>query len=794
MILSYRWLTNLIDLPVTADELPEILTYLGLEVEQIRRYRPQLDHVVIGEVRDCAPIPATDHLTITQTDVGGQVLPVVCGAPNVRAGMKVVVMLPGACTADGMVIKQAKLRGHESAGMLASERELGLADEHSGIIEGDTDWQIGAPAAGYLDRPDNTYDVEITPNRPDFLSHVGVARDLAAKFRIPWRWPDYPLDESHRSAAAAIAVTIAAPLACPRYAARLITGVRIARSPFATRLRLLRCGIRPISNVVDATNLLMLEYGQPLHAFDLRFIEGNQIVIRYASAPERFTTLDGEEHELQPSDLLIADSGKGVALAGIMGGLNSEIRDDTQNVLIECAYFDPVHVRRTARRHGLGTESSRRFERGMDPNGVPRVVDAAAALMQRLAGGEIHAGIVDVYPHPVAPRTMAFRPARANALVGLKMDEREMQDTLVRLGCIVNSAIDPWHVSAPTWRPDLEREVDLIEEAIRVHGYDAVPAGNVSRVPLQGRDHPLYALRAKAVDVMVGLGFHETLSVSMYTPDPRRDPPDMPAGVALKNPVTDDMLLMHGSLLPSLVRAAAANWQRGDRNLRLFEAARVFREHDASDPRIWERLTLAGIMTGSSYPQSWAHPNNSFDFYDLKGIVNLLGARLSLDNLEINCYDVESRGLLKGDLRSGGTIVGEWGIWPADVMGKREIDAPVGWFELDLSAVAKLDRKPMVYVPLPRFPLSWRDLAVVVPESVSAADLSATIAAVAGAHLTRVVPFDVFRGEKLGAGRKSIAFRLEFAHPDRSLESGEVDRWMESVVARLKRDHAAELR
>lgn len=794
MILSYRWLNEFIDLPVAPDELAEVLTYLGLEVEQVTHYRSLLEHVVIGEVRECAPIAGTDHLTLTKTDVGGESLSIVCGAPNVHAGMKVAVMLPGAQTADGLTIKKTKLRGHESAGMLASERELGLAAEHSGIIEGDAAWKVGAAAAAYLDLPDTTYDVEITPNRPDYLAHIGVARDLGAKFRLPWRWPEYPLRDSQHAAADVIAVEIAAPHACPRYAARLITGVRIARSPFATRLRLLRCGTRPISNIVDATNLLMLEFGQPLHAFDLRFVDGKKIIVRCAAAGERFTTLDGVEHKLSPADLLIADARRGVALAGIMGGLNSEIRDDTQDVLIECAYFDPVHIRRTARTHGLGTESSRRFERGMDPNGVPRVADAAAALMQRLAGGEIHGGILDVYPYPITNKSMTFRPARAAALVGLEIGDRDMEATLTRLGCTVDAGRNPWSVTAPTWRPDLEREVDLIEEVVRVHGYDRIPAAAVSRVPLVGRDNPLYLLRSKAVDVMVGLGFHETLSVSMYTPDPRRDPPDMPAGVALKNPVTDDMLVMHGSLLPALVRATAANWQRGDRNLRLFEAARVFQEAETNDPRLWERLTLAAVITGSGYPQSWAHPNNPFDFYDLKGTLEVLSARLSLDNLKIICYDIVSGELLNGELRSNSNPVGTWGIWSADIMSKRDIDAPVGWFVLDLTAVAGLNLSAASYTALPRFPLSWRDLAVVVDEAIPAAELTDTIRAAGGAFLLRVTPFDVFRGEKLGAGKKSIALRLDFSHPERSLESAEVDGWMDAVIRGLKQNHSAELR
>jgi phenylalanyl-tRNA synthetase beta chain len=795
MILSYSWLKEMVELPVTADELAEVLTFLGLEVEEVKRYKPALDKVVIGEVLESAHIEGTDHLSITKTAIAmGEVVSIVCGAPNVRAGLKVPVMLPGSVTADGMTIKKAKLKGHESLGMLASERELGLVEEHAGIIEGDAAWVVGAAAAQYIALDDTTYDVEITPNRPDFLSHVGVARDLAAKFRIPWRWPEYPLTEIATPASQTIGVRIDAPEGCPRYAARLLRGITIQPSPYALRLRLMRCGTRPISNIVDVTNYLMLEFGQPLHAFDLRFVDHGQIVVRYAGAGEKFVTLDGKEHELQPRDLLIADPAKGIALAGIMGGLNSEIRDDTQDVLIECAYFDPVHVRRTRGRLGIGTESSRRFERGMDPNGVPRVLDATAAMMQRLAGGEVHAGRVDSYPRPISPNSVCFRPARATHVIGTDIPVPDMEQILSRLGCEIAANGDTWQLQTPTWRPDLEREIDLVEEVVRVYGYDQIPTGLTSRVPLSGRDNPLITLKTTVVDAMVALGFHETLSLSMYTPDERRDPPDMPPGIELKNPVTDDMLRLQGSLVPQLVRSAAGNWQRGDRNLRLFEVARVFAPGKADDPRTWERQTLTAVMTGQSYPQVWSHPAKPFDFYDLKGVIEVLATKISLDNLEINCYDVESGEVLKGEVLASGAVIGKWTVWPTEIMARSDIDAPLGWFELDLEDVLRQRQAEPQYLPLPRFPLSWRDLALVADESLSAAELQATIRQHGGPYLVKVEPFDIFRGEKLGVGKKSIAFRLEFSHSERSLESDEVDGWVKDVMSGLTAAHGVNLR
>ncbi len=795
MIISYAWLSEMVDVPVSPEELAEVLTFLGLEVEEVNRYRPSLDKVVIGEVLECRPVEGSDHLSFTQVYVGNDTLPIVCGAPNVKQGQKIVVMLPGSTTTDGKAIKKAKLRSIESHGMIASELELGLSHEHLGIIEGDETWRVGANASDYIDLSDTTYDVEITPNRPDYLAHVGVARDLAAKFKIPWRKPEHTLTETGEPASSQINVEILAPEACPRYAARVIRNVKIGPSPYATRLRLTRCGVRPISNIVDVTNYLMLEYGHPLHAFDQRFIAGHQIRVRYANSNETFVTLDGKEHELDPRDLLIADAEKGIALAGVMGGLNSEIRDDTQNVIIECAYFDPVHIRRTAKAHGLGTESSRRFERGTDPNHVDRVIDATAAMMHELAGGDVLAGRVDEYPRKIAPKKISFRPARAMQIIGMEIATTQMEDIFARLGCDVAATSVPWSVMAPTYRPDLEREIDLIEEVIRVYGYDQIPIAPSSKVPLTGNANPMHRFRTRVVDVMVSLGFQETMSLSMYTPDERRDPPDMPKGVELANPVTDDMQFLQGTLLPQLLRSAASNWQRGDRTLRLFEVGRVFQQGTADDPRTWESQVLGAVMTGASYPFSWAHPSKPFDFYDLNGAIDVFCAKILLDKDEIFCYDIESGELLKGSLRAKGEICGQWGIWPAEIMSKRDIDAPVGWFELDLGLLLKHRREEVKYAPLPRFPISWRDLAMVVDESVAAGDVVKVIRQHGGDYLVRTEPFDIFRNaEKLGPQKKSLAIRLDFSHPQRSLEAEEVDEWMRTIVSHLQTDCGAILR
>ncbi|MCB1061054.1 MAG: phenylalanine--tRNA ligase subunit beta [Calditrichaeota bacterium] len=794
MLLSYKWLSEFVDIPVSPEELGDVLTWLGLEIESVNVYKPALENVVIGEVVECAHIEGTDHLSITQTNVGGETLSIVCGAPNVRVGLRVAVMLAGSTTASGMTIKKAKLRGHVSNGMLASEEELGLAPSHAGIIELPHAWEVGAPASKYLDLQDTVYDVEITPNRPDFLSHIGVARDIAAKFKIPWKRKEYPIIESKREATEYVKVVLDAPDACPRYMAKVITGVKIGPSPFDVAIRLLRCGIRPISNIVDVTNYVMLESGQPLHAFDARFLAEHEIRVRYAQDGEKFITLDEKEHKLSSSDLLIADAKHGVALAGIMGGLNSEIREDTADVVLECAYFDPVHVRRTAKSLGMSTDSSRRFERGCDPNQVPLVAESAISLMQQWGGGEVWSGAVDAYPKPIVPVEISFRPERTSALIGVDYELPEIADILTRLGCDVKKSAAVWTVHAPTHRPDLEREVDLIEEVVRVNGYDKIPSAETSRVVLSGQDDPDHTIRRKVEDILVGQGFHQALSLSMWNPEARLDPPGMPEGVLLGNPVTDEMRYLQGSVLPPLFRAAAANFERGDRDVRLFETTRVFQNGNSEDPRTWERRIVAGLMTGKRRATNWEPSKDSIDYFDLKGLLEILATRLTLDNYHINCYALDTSGLLSGELTISGVKAGSFGIWPKSVCAPLDIDADVAWFELDLGALRGQRKSEFRFEPLPKFPVAWRDLALVVDNAVSYADLANTIRESGGPLLKSLWPFDVFVSDKLGSGKKSIAIRLEFLHPDRSLDASEVEELIQTILNKLQEKHSAILR
>jgi phenylalanyl-tRNA synthetase beta chain len=791
MLISYSWLKDFVDLQISPEETANFLTMLGLEVESMTRYRGGLDKVVVGRVVECLPIEGSETLKRARVDIGNEVLPIVCGAPNVREKMIVASALPGATLPDGTRIKVARMLGHESRGMLVSEAEIGVSPDAAGVLEGDPDWLLGMSLEQLAIPDDTIFDVEVTPNRPDFLSHIGVARDLAAKLRLPLHEIETSVEEIEAPTSERIRVVLEDAHGCPRYGARFVEGVTIKPSPFSFRLRLSRCGLRPISNIVDVTNYVMLELGHPLHAFDYALLKGAEIRVRCARSGETFMTLDGKVHSLRSDTLLICDARRGVAIAGVMGGQNSEIAPTTRDVLIECAYFDPVSIRRTSKHLGINTDSSRRFERGVNPNGVRQVINRAAALMAQFSGGKVHRGIVDEYPEPIVPMSIGFRPSRARALVGVDIPDKAMGEILAGLGCQVESDAETWIVTAPTFRPDLSREVDLIEEVIRLYGYDEIPAAITSKVPLRAWRDPLRELARRCADVLVSLGFLEVQSVSMGKADPHTDPPGIPQGVAIANPVTDDMTHLQGALRGNLVRAASANWQRGDRTLRLFEMARTFREGASDDPRTWEELSLAGILSGTVYPVGWTDPPKHAGFFELKGAVETLCQKISLDNYEIFCYDNISEDSLRGALKAGGEILGEFGVWNRKEMATCEIDAEVAYFELSVDRLARHVQTKRKFVSLPRFPGVARDIALVVGGALPAGELQTAIQRLGGENLKRVELFDLYLGEQVEAGRKSLAFRLEFFHAERTMTAGEVEESVERIVAGLKKEYQA---
>jgi len=808
ILISYDWLKDFVDLPESPEEVAELLVMLGMEVESTTWYEAPLDRVEVVKVVRAVPHPNADRLMLCIVETSRGELPVVCGAPNVKEGMKAAWAPPGLILPGGLQVSVAKIRKQDSHGMLCSEMELGLTKESEGIIEMDPSHEVGRPVADFLPATDAVFDLEITINRPDLMSHYGIARDLAAKLKRPLRRPIPGFTESDRPTSERIKVSIKDPDLGPRYCARVVEGVAIGSSPIRVRQRLERCGVRAISNVVDVTNYVMLEYGHPLHAFDFRFIEGNEIVVQRARSGEKFVTLDEQEHVLNSEMLLIRDAARGVALAGIMGGLSSEIRGDTRDVLIECAYFNPVSVRKTSKKLNLTTESSRRFERGMDPEAPPWVIDRTAQLMQELGGGAILRGTVDAYPHPIAPPRIALRPERVKVITSMEIPGSEIEAILQGLGAAVslnevtgntspNFPPTPVEgnirgvltVAVPSWRPDLEREIDLVEEVARIWGYDRIVPKTKSQVNLAFVPDPKLQLIASLKTACSALGFSEILTNAMVPERLCTDPSCQPC--AVKNPVTDEMTYLRTDLLGGLLETIRYNRNRGAKGQRLFEIGKVFWMENGV---LREEYEMAGAIWGFRSPLFWQDGEVASDFYDVKGAVESLLEKFSLDNSEFFYYDSTRDHPLQVDVRRNVYSVGSFGIIPPNLAQRFDLSSQALYFRFDVERILSSLTERQRIGELPRFPSAYLDLSFVLNRSQSARDLVDAIGQFGGEYLVGIDVFDVYEGDRLPANRKSIAVRLEFRSPDRTLVDQEIRDFQNTIVAGVEKEIGAILR
>jgi phenylalanyl-tRNA synthetase beta chain len=795
VLISYDWLKDFIDLSESPEDVADLLIMLGMEVDSIRWFEAPLDRVEVVRVVKAVPHPNADRLLLCTVETSRGELPVVCGAPNVREGMKAAWAPPGLILPGGLQVGVATIRHQESHGMLCSEMELGLTESSEGIIEMDVSHEVGHFASDYLPATDAIFDLEITINRPDLMSHYGVARDLSAKLRRPLRRPIPDFVESDRPASERIKVSIADPDLGPRYCARAVEGLDIRMSPIKIRQRLERCGVRAISNVVDVTNYVMLEYGHPLHAFDFRFVEGNEIIVKRAKSKEKFITLDEEEHTLDSEMLMIRDATRGVALAGIMGGRNSEIRDDTKDVLIECAYFNPVSIRKTAKKLNMMTERSRRFERGMDPEAPPWVVNRAAQLMQEMAGGTILRGVVDAYPQPITPPEVPLRPERVQVITSMKIPKTEMVTILEGLGVTVlpdnetGKKKEILNVVVPSWRPDLGREIDLIEEIARIWGYDLIVPKVQGKVNLAFESDSKERFVAAMRTAWSSLGFTEILTNAMVPErlctDPTREP------VAVKNPVTDEMTHLRTDLLGGLLENIKYNRNRGVKGQRIFEVGKVFRFEDGD---IQEEIEAAGVIWGLRNPIFWQEGERNSDFYDMKGAVELFLEKFSLDNSEFFYYDSTREHPLQVDVRRNVYSVGSFGIVAPDLSHKFDIASCVFYFRFDVERIISSLTERQRIDELPRYPSAFLDLSFMLDRSQSARDLVDSIHQFSGEYLVDVDIFDVYEGDRLPRDKKSIAVRLEFRAADRTLVDKEIRDFQDAIVAGVEKDIGAILR
>ncbi len=801
MRVSLDWLAEWIDLPPAA-ELVDRLTLGGLEIENVERTGPDLSDFVVGEVRERSAHPNADRLSVCQVDLGeDHLLEVVCGAPNVAVGQKVAVGRPGSTLPDGTKLKKTKIRGVVSNGMICSERELGLGDTHEGILVLEADAPVGASLNEVLPAGDTVLDLEITPNRGDWASLLGIAREVRAQFGGSLRLPPYAPAEGARPTREDIEVGIEDPEGCYRYVARVVRGVRVGPSPDWLAAKLETAGMRPVNLVVDVTNLVLLEFGQPLHAFDLSTLGGSLIRVRRARRRESLLTLDGQTRKLDEGDLVIADAERVVAIAGVMGGLETEVRDQTQDIVLESAHFHPSTIRRTARRLGLHSESSYRFERGVDPEGVRRAADRAATLLSELAGGEVSQEAVEVsgarFP---TSQEIALDPARCNRLLGTALSTEEVVALLSRVE--VRGVLDArgtLRCTIPSHRRDLDLPVDLVEEVARMYGYERIP----STLPLgelcETTRPRIYALEERVRDGLRAAGLIETRSfpgiaerdldaLRLAEDDPRR------AGVRIQNPIVEAESQLRPMLLPSLLRAASTNLARQVDRVRLFEVSHVFRRKaDGARP---DEPTFAAAVLTRGVPQNLWEPREPPPlFFEMRGVAENLLADLGMPaEFRAGSAQPYLHPGAAGELAVGKLTVAWVGALHPEVAAHFEIDAPCAVIELDLSAVERSVATAPRFESVSRQPAVRRDIAVLLDRGCQAGEVLEAIRKSGGSNLLSVDLFDRYEGKGIPEGRLSLAFRLVFQRPDRTLKESEIKKATERVVQTLAHRFGGELR
>lgn len=791
MKFSENWLRELVDVRADRAELAHALTMAGLEVEELTPLGEDLAGVVVAEIVAAEKHPQADRLQVCKVDAGqGEPLQIVCGAPNARVGIKVPLATVGAKLPGGIAIKAAKLRGVESFGMLCSAKELGVDADASGLLELPADAPVGQPLAAYLGLPDASFELKLTPNRPDCLGLVGLAHDVAALFGSTVKPPvaaSVPV-----TGAAQRGIRLEAGKDAPRYLGRIIEGIDpMARSPLWLAERLRRAGLRPISAVVDVTNYVMLELGQPLHAFDNDTLEGD-IVVRHARSGETLKLLDGNQAKLDESFVLIADEKKPLAVAGVMGGHDSRVTDATRNVFLESAHFAPAAIMGRARKLGLHTDASHRFERGVDPELPRRALERASELLLAIAGGR--AGPVLAAENPAdlpKPAAVALRRARLRRVLGVEVADAEVVRIFTALGMQVAATADGWQVTAPSSRFDIEREEDLIEEVARIFGYDniptATPAGALTlAIEPEARIGEL-ALREQ----LAARGYYEAVNLSFVAAELLADWGFAERLVPLANPLSADLAVMRPSLLPGLVEALRHNRARQQERVRLFEVARVFAQ---GNPPV-ETPSLAVVAGGKARAEQWGEPSRALDFFDLKGDLDALIAWGG----EPQRWSVHADGL-PGWLHPGrgarvardGATVGYLGALHPQLARTLDLGPDVHVLELALEPL--LARRLPQARAVPRFPAVRRDIAVDLPESVAWSQIEQLVRRTLGERLKELRLFDRYSGKGVEAGRKSLAMGLILQDASRTLTDDDADRCVREALAALEQSCKAKLR
>ncbi len=797
------WLSNYCDIPWSIDELVDRLDLTGLEVDAVETLGSNFDGIVVGHVESINQHPNADRLSVCSVDIGTEILQIICGAPNVAVEQKVPVALVGAELPNGLKIKKAKLRGIDSYGMICSEAEIGLSNDHDGIMILNDSIEIGQPLKNIFGDEETILSIDVGTNRPDCLSLVGIAREITALSGDELRMPSVNLDETGPPIETLVTAEIKSSSDCSRFVGRVIIDVQIGESPDWLKRRVEAAGIRSISNVVDITNYIMLEMGQPLHAYDLDELIGSKIIVRRAFEEEKFTTLDGVERVLNNEVLMIADSEQSIGVGGVMGGLKSEISPKTRRIFLEGACFDGLRVRQGTKALQLQTDASRRFERGMDPELQAKSVDRAAALIVETAGGKIATGRIDSRIKPQPDQKIKLRTSRVNSLLGTQISKDEIATVLQSLHFRVATEDGDLIVIIPSFRRDISREVDLIEEVARIYGYDKIVP--VCSTHKYDQDHQARGKKKNALDLqgiqkqiretIVGFGFTEVITHSFVHPNRNQLIKPSKPSLIIDNPLSPELSSMRTSLAASVLNVVRWNANRKVQNIRLFEIGRVFWPKVRDLPE--EPVQLCMVATGQRDDPHWRGVPDAFDFFDLKGIVEGLLGRFGLDRIESVPYDIDDPLFAvnqAAELQVAGVRIGCFGAISSRVLETYEIREPVWMCLMDNQVLFERVSEKPIYRSRPKYPPVERDLAIVVPEGVTHQEIVKEIHSCCGDLLEEVQLFDVYQGEQIAADQKSMAYSMRFRSSERTLTDFEVSELQDKVLRKLKNRYRAKLR
>lgn len=791
MKFSEAWLRQWVDPPVMTDELTDQLTMAGLEVASVTSVAGAFDGVVIGEVLSREQHPNADKLNLCVLDVGqDESLQIICGAPNVRTGMKVPVAVIGASLPGENVIKKAKLRGVESQGMICSVAELGLADSADGIMPLAEDAPVGEDFREYLNLNDQAIDLDLTPERGDCLAIAGIAREIGVINRIKVTPPEFkPVQAAIHDS---FPVQIETPEACPRYCCRIIRNINTnAKTPLWMQERLRRSDLRSISPVVDVTNYVMLELGQPMHGFDLRLLD-SKIRVRMAKNSEKLRMLDGSELTLREDTLVIADAAKVVAIAGIMGGEHSGVTEETKDILLESAFFAPTAIIGKARSYGMHTDSSHRFERGVDPQMQAMALERATRLLLDITGGE-PGSVVDVaYPEYIEKRPpILLRKKQMQRLLGVEIEDETVSDILTRLDMQVESVNEGWRVTAPSCRFDVGIEADLIEEIGRVYGYSKIPACRSTTTTLLSAEPEEHFNLDQAKQLLVDRDFQEVITYSFISREMHELMDPQHGIVELTNPISTDMAIMRTSLWPGLIQTAIYNQARQQNRIRIFESGLRFIKKDTE---LKQNLMLAGLITGPLYPEQWGEAVRVADFYDLKADVQSLLALTGVDEA-YQFMSAEHPSLHPGQsahISRDGEVLGWIGMLHPELEQKLDLNGEIFLFEIQLNAL--LEGELPTFRPLSKYPSIRRDIAIIIDAKVEFNKIKESVKRAASGILQDILLFDVYTGEKIDSGLKSLALGLILQESSHTLKDETVDHVVDGILQTLKHEFSAQLR